>query len=306
MNINYYVYIYLDPRKPGHYEYEDLCFLYEPFYVGKGKNGRYLEHIGIEYLKSDTLKTRKIKKILEKYKIDDFINYIVKIKHFDDESECFEYEKMCINNIGRMIKKEGPLVNILEGGEGGGGENSSGYIYVSKEVRIKIVDMYIREKMYMIDIGKIFNLNESKIKSVLVEENVTIRKKEPKNKMIFSDELKKQILYLYQKELLSIRKISKKLNISNSSINRLLKERKIKIRMNDIPKTEEHKRNLSISRKGKYSGKNSKLYVQLTDDTIEKILDLRNKGLSYFKICDATGIKYEKVRKTIKERENHD
>lgn len=40
-------YIYLDPRKPGKYQYEnlDFCLLYEPFYVGKDKDKRYLSHI---------------------------------------------------------------------------------------------------------------------------------------------------------------------------------------------------------------------------------------------------------------------
>ena len=43
----YYVYIYLDPRKPGKYYYPnmDVCFLFEPFYVGKGKNKQMYSHL---------------------------------------------------------------------------------------------------------------------------------------------------------------------------------------------------------------------------------------------------------------------
>ena len=53
----FYVYVYLDPRKPGRYLYGDqqVTYLFEPFYVGKGKNNRLNEHL-------DCLKKTKDKK----------------------------------------------------------------------------------------------------------------------------------------------------------------------------------------------------------------------------------------------------
>lgn len=42
----YYLYIYLDPRKSGHYSYDSLAsFFYEPIYVGKGNGNRLVSHL---------------------------------------------------------------------------------------------------------------------------------------------------------------------------------------------------------------------------------------------------------------------
>jgi len=50
---NNYVYVYVDPTKPGNYEYPNinLRLSYEPYYVGKGKLNRMLCHIAEAKLK---------------------------------------------------------------------------------------------------------------------------------------------------------------------------------------------------------------------------------------------------------------
>lgn len=44
---DFYVYVYLDPRKSGEYIYDDLKFNYEPFYVGKGRGDRIISSLRI-------------------------------------------------------------------------------------------------------------------------------------------------------------------------------------------------------------------------------------------------------------------
>jgi hypothetical protein len=42
-----YVYVYLDSRKKGSYSFGNFHFEYEPFYIGKGVNERYLTHLRV-------------------------------------------------------------------------------------------------------------------------------------------------------------------------------------------------------------------------------------------------------------------
>ena len=43
----FYIYAYLDPRKPGDFQYPEakIKFNYEPFYIGKGHAERKFDHI---------------------------------------------------------------------------------------------------------------------------------------------------------------------------------------------------------------------------------------------------------------------
>ncbi len=106
----YYTYIYLDPRKGGKYAFDDICFLYEPFYVGKGKGNRYLYHINNSRSDNAILKN-KISKLIR-------LNtppYVERYKYIDSENASYENEINLITQIGSDFISEivdGPLLNI--------------------------------------------------------------------------------------------------------------------------------------------------------------------------------------------------
>jgi hypothetical protein len=115
MDKDYYVYVYLDPRKPGKYKYGKLKFDYEPFYVGKGHKGRYRQHIySIRAKDENTHRTRKIKKILRLGLKPIIIFYKKNI--FDKQAKKIEIK--LIAKIGRMDRKKGTLTNHTDGGDG--------------------------------------------------------------------------------------------------------------------------------------------------------------------------------------------
>lgn len=121
----FYNYVYLDPRKPGDYNYGDLHFDYEPFYIGKGKNNRCYSHLK---QKNKSYKINKIKKI-QNFGLEPVI---LKIYENLSEEESLINENNLIQLIGRHDKKLGPLVNLTDGGE-----KNYGYIY-SKEQLIQM------------------------------------------------------------------------------------------------------------------------------------------------------------------------
>lgn len=109
----HYVYIYLDPRKPGFFSYgETISFLYEPFYVGKGKGNRAESHLrettwrhNVSY--RNNIKVNKIKKIIE----TGMIPFILMVD-YGSETDMLIREEELINCIGRSIDNSGPLTNI--------------------------------------------------------------------------------------------------------------------------------------------------------------------------------------------------
>ena len=83
----FYVYVYLDPRKPGDYIYGEYHFDYEPFYVGKGRYNRLYIH-----LKKNIYNPHfhnKIKKIQKECKHDPFV---IPFKKQLSENDAFDLE----------------------------------------------------------------------------------------------------------------------------------------------------------------------------------------------------------------------
>lgn len=151
---NYYVYIYLDPRKSGQYCYSDVCFLYEPFYIGKGKNGRYKE--------SNRNRSKCFKNKLNKIKKLGLKPVVFKLYENLDEIKSFEIEKQLIKEIGRIDLKTGTLINFTNGGEG-----SSGRI-ISENTRIKLIKNHA-------DFSGIKNPNFGKHLSIKTKNKISIK-----------------------------------------------------------------------------------------------------------------------------------
>lgn len=113
----FYVYVYLDPRKPGDHNYGEYHFDYEPFYVGKGKNKRLYKHLQPAKLKNGENKsfTNKIMKIQCVCGIDPII---IKCQEMLEEQVALNLEVKIVGIIGRLNILTGPLCNLTEAGDG--------------------------------------------------------------------------------------------------------------------------------------------------------------------------------------------
>lgn len=122
------MYVYLDPRKPEEYSYDNFRFEYEPFYVGKGCNNRYKWWLR-NNIKWHNLHFRNKIMAIRKSKGEPIIEKVVENLSNDEASGV---EMTLINGFGRRDLGTGVLCNLTAGGDG-----SSGRI-VSEEVRRKI------------------------------------------------------------------------------------------------------------------------------------------------------------------------
>lgn len=114
-----YVYVYLDPTKPGKYSYESISFMYEPFYVGKGTRNRDVSHLRSRHKTPFHDKLRTLEHPL-----------ILRVQSLLTHDNAFYVEKELVDQIGRRSTNTGPLLNMRDGG--------LGYGEITEETRKKL------------------------------------------------------------------------------------------------------------------------------------------------------------------------
>lgn len=111
---DFYVYVYLDPRKPGRYNYSMVGFFFEPFYVGKGRGNRITDGL---HRYRPCPKSSKLKAIKSSGLEAIPLIYSRSIT----ERAAFDLECQLIADIGRNDLNTGPLANLTAGGDGTSG-----------------------------------------------------------------------------------------------------------------------------------------------------------------------------------------
>ncbi|MEN6290852.1 MAG: hypothetical protein ABFD07_02400, partial [Methanobacterium sp.] len=121
----FYIYAFLNGSIPAtgseEWQLKDSSLPFQPFYVGKGTNGRIYEHFRPSNLQTETPFYRKLRKLIRENSFDDTL-HIVKLYENLTEEEAWKKEFELINYWGRKTKKNegwGILYNIADGGAGG-------------------------------------------------------------------------------------------------------------------------------------------------------------------------------------------
>jgi hypothetical protein len=152
VHVDFYVYVYLDPRKSGVFLYLDYLFENEPFYVGRGRGTRCYDHL--KYFHK-TYKSYKIHKIMKM----GLKPIIVKVKENLCLKEANLLEKKLIEVIGRIDLGNGLLTNMSSGGEGNCGGRPVLYETRQKMREVRLNKTY--EEMYGVEKAESLKLNHS-------------------------------------------------------------------------------------------------------------------------------------------------
>lgn len=131
----FYVYVLLDPRKPGPFEYEVIGtgkrvrFSYQPFYIGKGKGRRELDHVIEARNGGRNRKCTTIRKLLRL----GLEPIVIRVSDNHREIDALACEHLLIKSVRRLCDG-GPLTNVSLGGQSSAGyKHTEGFkSYISK------------------------------------------------------------------------------------------------------------------------------------------------------------------------------
>lgn len=267
---NYYVYVYLDPRRE--YSSNEYGFESEPFYVGKGLGERDRFHLkNYEYNEStNPHRFRRIKNIQE-----DGYNIIVKrVYEGLEEDEAYEKEREVIKNIGRRLTDRGPLTNIAEGGNGISGNNS---LDLTDE---EINDILLKYKNPDIPVKEIvdeYDISHGSLTKIRRAHKIERVSRHPPNYIEFSEDEREYIVEQYTENFVTDRELSGEFDVSRNAIKRVLKEEDVEF----------HSRKDYIDA-GKIDPPNEGMKVD--EDKKEKIIEVYKKTGSVTQACREVGM----------------
>jgi group I intron endonuclease len=190
------------------------------------------------------LRKININKLFAKYNLNDelckkVINYHIKDKlHLKKISELYNISYTAINRI--FEKYNVNTIRYLNAG------NYKAQFKISDDIKSEIISLYTKENYMQIELQKKFNIPESIIKKILIENNVIIRS----NKFKHSDRMKQhresfktpphiiqEIIKLRTIDKLNIVQICDKLNLGYTIIKRVLTANGYSTKKNDYGRT---------------------------------------------------------------------
>lgn len=101
---NFYVYVYLDPRYPGHYNYKSCSFNFKPIYVGKGINDTCYSHLNTNLTDNFHVTLRQLTQ-------EGISPIVMKQTSVLEEHVAYRLQQKLINEIGLQAEGKGPLLN---------------------------------------------------------------------------------------------------------------------------------------------------------------------------------------------------
>jgi hypothetical protein len=203
-----YIYIYLNPLRAGEFAWGRLKFSHEPFYVGKGSNSGRID----VHLRGPGNNNHK-KNLIAKIKRSGLEP--IRFKLYEGITECSanRLERYYIAKIGRADRRQGPLTNMTDGGEGVlGYRHTENTIQKIKEHSIKYwsnIENHIKSSNYFKGENNPFyqktHTEENKLKfSMKAKETFTGKKQTETHKNKKADAIKGDKNGMYGKNLLDV------------------------------------------------------------------------------------------------------